>query len=368
MFNFKRINEKMFLLGILASLTLLYSNFYFGVQQGVVLGGEGFRLAFKILIFIFLIYFMICNFVVTQHRLIIISFFTYISIKNILAISHVGGEVMQIYNYLFFMPILFTKLSNKLLSDTYYLMIITTCGMLLYEFYNPLAAFLNGGFVGGVGNPSSFGFLLLISSIIIRKRLLISTLLRVGTIFTGAGMVVLVAGLLQFRYMIHNFGYFILTLAFLCIIMLFSDVEIEMVSRAADHAVQKISALSSGNFADSYSLINRIEYNIAGWELFTANIIHVLIGSVGEPVIFTGDGYYIALLASYGLIGFILFVFMIVETRFYSVSRNFNVTSSRYTIIIFLYSFITNRLIDYWPMALIFLLALIHSNESEIYE
>lgn len=368
MLKIKKINEKIFLLGVLASLTLLYSNFYFGVQQGEVLGGGAFRLTFKILIFMLLIHFMVLNFVVTQYRLLILFFFTYISIKNIISISYVDGELMQIYNYLFFTPILFTKLSNNLLRDTYYLLVIVTCVMLIYEFFNPLAAFINGGFVGGVGNPSSFGFLLIISSVIIRKRFLTSTLLRVGTILTGAGMAVLVAGLMQLRYMFNSYGYFIISSSFLCVVILFFDIEISIFGFAADHAIQKISALTSGNYADIYSLKNRIEYHIYGWELFTTNIVHVLIGSIGEPVIFTGDGYYIALLASYGIVGFILFVFMIFGTRFYSVSRNFNVGSSRYIIIIFLFSFITNRLIDYWPMALIFLLALIHSKESEIYD
>ena len=368
MLNVKKINEKIFLLGVIASMTLLYSNFYFGVEQGLVHGGGLFRLVIKTLVFMLLIYFMILNFVVTQYRLLIISFFTYVSIKNIISISYVDGEIWQIYNYLFFTPILFTKMSNKLLRETYYLVVIITCLMLIYDFFNPVTAFSNGGFVGGVGNTSSFGFLLLISSVIIRKRFFISTLLRVGTIFSGAGMVLLIAGLMQLREIFKSLNYFILTSLFLLVLILFFYDEMIVYSNAADHAIQKISDIFALNFEDSYSLKNRIKYNIQGWELFTENFAHILIGSLGDPVIFTGDGYYIALLATYGLIGFVLFAVMILGTQCYRGSKNFNVSSSRYIIVIFLFIFITNRLLDYWPMALIFLLALIHSKESEIYD
>jgi hypothetical protein len=368
MISVKKINEKIFLLLVLASMTLLYSNYYFGVQQGLVLGGGAFRLACKFFIFMFLIYVMVCNFVVTRYRLIITSFFMYISIKNILSINYLDGELMQIFNYLFFVPILFTKISYNLMKDTYHLLCVVTFAMFIYDIRNPIDAFVGGGFVGGVGNPSSFGFVLLISSVIIRDRFLMSTALRVGTIFTGAGMPVLVAGLMQLLFTFKSFGYFVLTTSIIVSILIFLDFEIAIFSGAAEHAKHKIIALTSGNFEDAYSLKNRIDYNVTGLELFTKNIVHILIGSIGEPVIFTGDGYYIALLASYGLIGFILFLLVILRTQFYSWSKNYSVNSSRYIIMIFLYGFITNRLIDYWPLALIFFLALIHSNESEIYD
>lgn len=368
MLNAQKINEKLFLISVFASLIFLYSNFYFGVEQGVVQAGRNFRFIIKTFIFVNLFYYMCFNFVISTYRLLVVSLVSYLSIKNILSINYVDSEVMQIYNYLFFIPILFTKLSYKMLKKVYGMLCIVTIAMLIYDFFNPMKAFVNGGFVGGVGNPSSFGFLLIISSILIRDFTLVSTALRASTIFTGAGMAVLVSGLIQLRFTFKSLHYFFANLSIFVLVIVFFNSELGFLGRAAEHVMAKLTALSTGNFSDSFSLKNRIDYNIDGWNLYTNNIVHILIGSVGEPVIFTGDGYYIALLASYGTVGFILFSIVIMNTKFYISSTNYDVNSSRYIIIIFLYAFITNRMIDYWPMAFIFFLAIVHCNESEIYD
>ena len=214
----------------------MYTNFLFGVENGLVLGGFWLRLSLKALVFSCLFTFMCLNFKITTHRLLIFLFFGTITFKNLLSFSQLEGELFQIYNLTFFMPLVFSAFTKLDLEYTYTLIskIIFTC--LIFDLGANLSAFDNRGISGGVGNPSSFALALVVSSIIYRRYGIVSSAFRLATVFTGAAFPVLLAFSQQ---LIYSFYYrsvvFINAAALFVLFFCFFVFDVEL-GFAAQHA------------------------------------------------------------------------------------------------------------------------------------
>lgn len=358
--------KKFFLsLATLLSFLMLYSNYFFGVEQGVVNGGQEFRLAIKVGIFSIFLCLMILYSKVTAHRFIVFLFFLYISMKNILALPYITEELWQIFNVLFFLPLIFLNLKRNELRFWLNFVASIALIMLVIEGLNPYRAFDNRGISGGVGNPSSFATLLLISSLIMNRNEILSSALRLSTVFTGAAFPTLLAYVYQFVFIERSLIRFILNGCIILALGLLIIVFKVESSLAIFHMMGKLEALFSGNWTGSASISLRVDYIIRGFSKFTENVPHVLIGSLDDEPIITGDGYFITLIATYGLVGVLFFLSMMFSSNFWRSSEDHLVGSCRRIIVVFIFMFLVNRILDYWPMAMLFIVCIVYSRKSE---
>ena len=356
-----------FIVAFTTSFCLLYTNYYFGVSQGKVLDGGSFRLAVKSLVFLILTVLMITQSKINNYRILIFLFFLYVTLKNVVSFPYISGEVLQIYNPVFFLPLIFTEFKRSELNLIFGLLVYLAIFMLILDFFIPLRAWENGGFSGGIGNPSSFGTFLLIVSIIIRKSVVSGGLLRYLTVLTGAAFPTMLAYMFQFYLSFRSLRHFIFNLLIFSLVLYGIFIMDDSIGfNAIGHIMMKLEALVNGDFSSSASIYYRVKFFYEALEIFTENTFHIIFGSIGSQPVFVGDGFYFGLFATYGLFGAIFFVYVIVSTNFFINSPDYFVNSCRLIIGVYICIFLTNRIIDYWPMTSLFLLAIIHARKAEI--
>jgi len=139
-----------------------------------------------------------------------------------------------------------------------------------------------------------------------------------------------------------------------------------MDSLPVDHAMKKLDMFTNYLFwgssgTESASIRVREALFLDGLLLFEKFPYAVFFGHPGLLPLYTGDSQWVSMIVTFGLPvtgGFLLANLMVMRRGFSGKDKELKLSSL--VIAIFLIFFITNRILDYWPVALLYLLAFSH--------
>lgn len=379
MVSLNNISRYCLILGISLGLSILFQIYWLGMDGPHIReGGSVSRFLMKVTAF-FLIY-------VGLYRLLSVSVFAYnLALKVpilyyfatvITVLPYIyNNSYNQALNLAFFIPLLFVNYTEKTGLETYRFMINVIVCVVTAQVFIDLALKLAGlqvtiTLLGGMGNANTFGLYLIVSALACRFiyfRENASRLLLLIVPATGS----LACSVIAFIFLLHSFltkvklksipvAFFSLAgIGFL--IFNFWDL-IYQENNPVWHAHMKFLGLI--NYAlneqsvSTASISIREEYSKHGLLLLAENPIAVIFGHPDFLPFYSGDGFYIALLVT---VGFPITFFFIVCNliAIYRGLREGQPLSifSAYVVLIFLILFLSNRILDYWPSSLIYLLA-----------
>tara|TARA_B110001450_G_scaffold203971_1_gene193564 strand:- start:6465 stop:7589 length:1125 start_codon:yes stop_codon:yes gene_type:complete len=299
----------------------------------------------------------------------------FFAIVTIFVSPFLGPFEFQALNLCLFMPLLaidFNKNKGDDLFNHFFktFSLILIIQIILDPFLKAVTGvgYVNLALIGGLGNPNSFGYLLLCSAIyclLCLRNQTIFYFLCFASFFTGS-LIVLVSAtaivLLNFLRNIRKlrfleFSLFSAVIAALIIaINFFYPDDIEQLFRALNHSVAKFEGLVSminGNQVQVASISVREEYTLEGLRLITDNPWSLLIGHPEKTALYTGDGWWLGLLVTHGLLWTMLFL----VCNVYAFLRGFKLQSpegrcSSFIIFLTCCIFLSNRILDYWPAAI----------------
>lgn len=372
------------LLGALClGLSILYQVYFYDFEDGVLIGGEAPRLAFKLL--------FVALFLVAVRKYLSLSVFKlnlllkipllFIAVTIIAIAPFLNNEYVQAVNLLFFMPLLLLDWNrpggDRLYRRIWAAIVAIVAAQLLLDPLLKLyfqVGWSNAAVIGGMGNPNVFGVFLiaagLASAILLRHRSAWPALiLFVATVFTGS----LAAAIL-------GIGYALLLGATVLLrspskILLFAGVIVALLppstlaiaflsdGSAVTHAFDKFVVLtevlgggSSG--AESESIAVRVDYTRRGLAMLADAPLALLTGHPGGTLMYSGDGMWVALLVTYGL-PLTLYFLLVNLAAIYRALRSGgrDLLFSACLVATTLAFLVTNRILDYWPAAFAYLLA-----------
>lgn len=374
-----KINSKYILcISLVLCLSIMYQIYFLEFHDGEIIGGGLFRLSLKI---VFLLLFLIsikryllwgALFLNLPYK---IPLFYIISTLFIL-IPFLSGSYYQALNIFFFLPILFIDW-NKPGHDNLYIVTwkIIVAVVFIQLLLDPIfkayteVSWSNSAFIGGMGNPNVFGLFLIVSgiacSILLSSRFkYMSIVLFLSTVLTGS-LVTSIIGLscfflqisyLLFRSPVKSLFFIIAPLTILIVSKKYVDYI------AINHALNKFIALlqfASGKYeSGSESITARTDYFENGLNLVADSPLSLMFGHPGFMPMYNGDGLWVSFFVTYGLpVTLCFFVVNLLLCYRGVISRSPDLLFSSCVIIVMLVYFITNRILDYWPAALIYMLA-----------
>tara|TARA_A100001015_G_scaffold254677_1_gene295624 strand:- start:889 stop:2079 length:1191 start_codon:yes stop_codon:yes gene_type:complete len=368
--NFRR--EWFFILGITISFNIMLTNYLYEFDSGLVKGGDLIRFILKALSIFFIIISQPkpSKFLIQKNFLIIFSFILFL-ISALIYTPFSDWNEFQFYNMFFVLFILFgigykKKFIQNLNIILIYIFLFIWLPFDLISLISGNSLWENKAFIGGIGNPSSYG-LILLYLILINKNIfsfffesLINILLFVSLLLTQALMPILI--LLIFSFFIFKKKVFILISVLITTIgVFFLDLFLNYLGLQDLHFLAKIEGLYNyGLYADLGSVFYRLEYWKDVYKLFD-NPLTFLFGHINGFSYNAGDGQYVAYLTSFGFPIFIIFIFSIFKIVYYFKNYN-NETAYRFKLffIAVLLILLTNRYLDYWPNAIIVFLTINH--------
>jgi hypothetical protein len=296
------------------------------------------------------------------------------------SLTFLEGEYAQAINIVFFVPVLFINW-NKPGGDYLYRYIWKAIALIVIVQFitDPVLKVYTGvrwdnnALIGGMGNPNVYGLYLLVSAAYLyffstSFHRMLSVPLALNAILTGSMVCSLVAVLMALMIMVRYFilsGYLakglLMMLLFTSVVLttVFLDTNLEEL-RAMAHVIMKIQGMLnlSDASAESASVAIRLAYTQEGLSLLQDNPVSLLVGHPDYLPIFNGDGTWISLIVTHGILITLLFQLSNIYLIFRS-SRHPKIefVFSFFVLIVFQFFFITNRILDYWPAGFIYLLA-----------
>jgi hypothetical protein len=220
-----------------------------------------------------------------------------------------------------------------------------------------------------MGNPNVFGLFLLLAAVyfyVIERKFYIPIILAVSTFATGSLVSMLIGCCALLCFLLKAKKYFPPVFLAAMTILIFRDINISPVA----HILGKIDALSAfiffGDSGDSLSISARINYYLDGFNLLIQFPTAIFFGHPDGILFYSGDGLYIYYLVSFGLILFSWFVISNL-ILFKNAINSINQLNKFLGIVlgIYLTYFFTNRILDYWPAAFPYLLAVVFLSKNE---
>lgn len=360
-------------LRVLLPFTAIFSLYYiFFVYQDNFINGElnasSFIINFFKLIFIiwFYLQLLICFRPIIQYQKLFsfILLFT-LPLLYFLIKFFIGINDFLIFNYLIFVPIIFlnydnsTILFNKLTWIVFFQIIID----LIIHNYFDLSLWSNNAFVGGLGNPSTFGItccLCLLFSLNFHKNsnkyFILRLILVVGGFLTQS-MLTFIWMPLILIFMRPRFFVPFLVLTLLSFFAFYNNID-----DLNFHVLYKIRSLFNDGIFDninSYSILNRVDWFNNHIYRIKSGELSLLYGDIGDYGFISGDSQFLGILSLGGfplLFGFLFFLFFsFLNYRGCKRSRSeFKLRIISFSILFSFFSF--NRALEYFPFALVFFL------------
>lgn len=372
LFNLKR--EWFFLLAIFISFNTMFSNYLYEFDSGDVKGGELLRSILKSSSIILLIFSKPTpSKLLIKKNILFIFIFLFFLISYLFYIPFSIWNELQFFNLYIVLFILFgvgyqKKYIPKLNILLIYMFLFLWLPIDLIAISTGNNLWQNKAFIGGLGNPSSYG-IILIYLILINKNIfspfkesILNFVLIISVLFTQAMMPILI--LLLFSFSIFKKRFLFIIFTFLIIIGLFYlNLFLDTVGFNDLHFLNKIISLyQSGLLADTASVSYRLEYWLDINRLFD-NPLKFLFGHVNRASYNAGDGQYVAYLTSFGVPIFFIFIFSFFRILSNFKNQNFiNGKGYKLFFIAFTLILLTNRYLDYWPNAIIIFLIINHIN------
>jgi hypothetical protein len=371
--------------GLCLGLSILYQIYIYDFSEGVLTGGERPRLLLKLTsVALFLL--AIRNYV--SVRVFSLNFLLklpllFIALTIVAIAPFLTNEYIQAVNLLFFMPLLFIDWNRPGGAELYrriwaLIVFIVVVQMLLdpvLKWYLQVG-WSNAALVGGMGNPNVFGIFMvaagLASAILLQQRFAwISTILFLATVLTGSlasALVGFTCALVQLvRLIIRSPLRTLLPAALLVALLPLSTLAMALLTdaTAVTHAFNKLVALSEllggGSGGGSESISVRMDYTQRGLNMIGEAPLAVITGHPQGRAMYSGDGMWVALLVTYGLpltLYFLAVNLLVIYRAIRTGGRD--LLFSACIVATTLAFLVTNRILDYWPTALIYLLAFSH--------
>ena len=187
----------------------------------------------------------------------------------------------------------------------------------------------NKAFIGGVGNPSSYGFLLIyifeVASYEIKNkrfRFIVRLLMFLSILLSQALMPLLVFTFIQFTKLNVKIIFLVL------IILFFIGFQIDLFVDFLPDEHWKFKLVSSNEFIKtsdlsnaSLSISSRIEF-FEGVKLLNSNISTFVFGNVNDTYYNSGDSQYVTYITSFGVPLFLLFISSLIKLYINAKSRS----------------------------------------------
>lgn len=221
----------------------------------------------------------------------------------------------------------------------------------------------NRAFVGGLGNPSSFGLFcnIVLCNVLFLRRFSFSSIFLIifivyaitetKSLFSLAAMAVV---FLYFIWRRTKSGFFLFLIFIGAGIYLFSD------SLISGHLAYKISSLqeifSAGESEGSQSITLRVEIHQIFFEKLADDFLSVLFFGYHEAYYYNADSQFLSFFGSFGVLSSMLFFFSIFYCLLVIKPRHKESDFFWISISLFVLMFFSNRIVDYYPMQLILFL------------
>jgi hypothetical protein len=371
-------------------LSILYQVYFYDFQDGQLSGGERPRLVLKIvatLLFLFSVrrYFsraaLALNFPLKAPLLFVAG-------SILVVYPYLDASYSQALNLFFFLPILaidWNKPGGAQLYRTIWAII--TAIVVVQLALDPVckvyfqAIWSNAATIGGMGNPNVFGVFLiaggLASALLFTRFRFLSSILFLATALTGSlaaaavgfGCLAVQLALLWSRAPVRALIVVGAAIAVLSLSTLFLEFITD--SPSIGHAFSKLmavhDALSSGTKGDTESISVRLQYLRDGLDMLADSPAAVILGHPRGTPMYNGDGLWTSLLVTYGLPVTLCFLTVNLLVVYRAVSSGVrDLLFSGCVVAFMLVFFVTNRILDYWPAPLVYLLAFSHLTISQV--
>lgn len=371
-------------------LSILYQVYFYDFQDGQLTGGERMRMALKI---VATLMFLISVRQYFSRAALALNFplkvpLLFIAGSILMVYPYLDAAYSQALNLLFFLPILaidWNKPGGAELYRSIWAIIAAIVAVQLA--LDPIckvffqAIWSNAATIGGMGNPNVFGVFLiasgLASALLFSRFRYLSSILFLATALTGSlasaavGFICLAVqlGLLWSRapvraLIVVGAGIAVLSLSSLVL-------EFLTDSPSIGHAFSKLmavrDALSNGTTGDTESISLRLQYLHEGLNRLADSPVAVILGHPGGTPMYNGDGLWTSFLVTYGLPVTLYFLTVNLLVIYRAVCSGVrDLLFSGCVVAFMMLFFVTNRILDYWPAALVYLLAFSHLTISHV--
>jgi hypothetical protein len=366
------------------SMSIMYQLYIYGfTDDGEINGGELSRAILKLAAFFLLIcgFRRIAKIKYAVHNLPLKLPLFYYLVNLLLLALLLEGAHKQALNIFLFLPFLFVDWNSSVGRHAYEQIFKFISFLVLIQVVtDPIAKTIsdirweNGALVGGLGNPSVMGLFLLIAGLYFlfflkRFSVVTASFCFLLTIFTGAALPTLLGlfffMILSLRGLANHRVYAVMS----CFLVasgatyFVSSISEDAISdNAVFHSLFKLFALyslfSAEAGGESLSVSGRLDYNLAGLKMLWEFPSAIIFGHPNFLPMYNGDGHFIAFLVTFGLPFFVCFIFVNLYVSFKHLnSKDPLKRFSAVIIFIYIAFFATNRILDYWPAALVYLMA-----------
>jgi hypothetical protein len=375
------ISPLLLAVSLCVSLSILYQIYIFEFENGDLTGGGASRLTLKL--------FASLLFVVAVRRYLSVAAFSlnlllklpllFVAVTILVVSPFLLAAYTQALNLLFFLPILcidWDRPGGAELYETIWRIIAIV--VLVQLALDPLfklyfnVQWSNAAVVGGMGNPNVFGIFLITSGLattqLLQSRLKsFAPILFLATVLTGSLAASIVGcGCLLLQLARHARRAplrLVIVLGVVVVVSSASAVYLDLVDTSSiEHAFQKLLGLEqllSGNGRpDSDTFSVRIEYLINGLGMLADSPLAIIVGHPNAVPMYNGDGLWTSFLVTYGLpvtLSFLAVNLVVIARALRVGSRDLLFSAA--VVAAMLAFFVTNRILDYWPAALLYLLA-----------
>jgi hypothetical protein len=358
--------------GLALSALLILSNYYYfyfySFNEGNVEGGGGFALLKIVALFLF--YFLILSPFLKKSfgvETILFILFLLFSICTLFLKRAVweSGDLKYLNTVICAAPFFVLRMNKDFKRIFFFLdmCVVILVGQVFIDivvFLCDYSLWRNKAFVGGLGNPSCFGFIcnLLISYILFYKR---------ATLFTVFSLCVLSFAVVMTNSMLSVF--MLVVIFFLwgavrgicyllsCAVVGAALAVVGHTNLLVKHLIYKISSLyglfagATGDFSSSVLL--RVDIHHLFFEQLSENFFGVLFFGYPDRYYYFADSQFLTYFGSFGIMASLLFFGAMVLSGLtaYSLRSRFGLFSM-VAIAMFMLTFCFNRILDYYPVAL----------------
>jgi hypothetical protein len=308
---------------------------------------------------------------------VLYTFFAFFTLNWFVKVLYIGFDDYLVINFVipcaiscFFLyrpSVESFNLVFKVTVFVLFLQVLVDC--LVY--FSGISLWNNKAFIGGTGNPTSFGFLcnlaivyLLFTDSVARGflRIVIVLFLILGVVFTSAIFQILICGIILVCYFFKKYPSLIpIVVIALSVAFYFDDALLSYFPR---HVVFKyhsvLTFIAEGSIDGvSKSIWMRVIMHQDLFDLFLKAPLEFFFWGGDNASHYIADSQYLTLLGSYGIFPSVLFIaFLVYLVVLGCQSKTLEVKISSLMLVVFLVAFFANRVVDYYPTILYFLMIL----------
>ncbi len=359
-----------FNLGLFILLNLMLTNYLYEFNSGLVEGGFSLRFFLKIIsLSLIILSSPKFNSQIINHNKYLIICYVFFLISILIYTPFSTFHDTQFLNIYLCLFILFGLGFNPKYYNSFNKVIILNFIIIwfpfdLFHLYNGTSLWENKAFIGGIGNPSSYG-LIMIYILLINKNYfniylerLISVLAFFSLLMTQALMPILIFLLISI-FTFKKINIIASSIVIFTIYYFYIDQVLGFIGLTDLHFLNKFYSLIyiTGNFDNIYNLSASIYYRIDYFKeifLLFDNVKTFLFGHVNNISYNAGDSQFVSYLTSFGFPLFFFFLFCIYSyhLKLKTLKSTKHITLN-FFLISTLFILLTNRFLDYWPNAFI---------------